>query len=178
MPGQILCSQGLMDSSDLYNVKNYSMSCRTFCVSGLHTQMAPIQLLLIQAKWPYTFPQCSAVTGTFLRHHLGRGRSPYILDFSRSCFIPRQLRRLRCQILSCFPDLSMLHCHLRLRLLATMCELENSAFDMLTENSLLTFTPALPLDPKHHSWDSNTMRHTRVFTLRWDGGRAKLIIYN
>ena len=34
---------------------------------------------------------------------------------------------------------------------ARMYELKNSAFDLLTENSLLTFTPALPLNPKHHS---------------------------
>lgn len=34
MPGQTLCSQGLMDSSDLYNVKNYSM-----CLWPAHTNV-------------------------------------------------------------------------------------------------------------------------------------------
>jgi hypothetical protein len=38
-------------------------------------------------------------------------------------------------------------------LLASMCELEHSAFDTVTENILLTFMSSLPLSgPKEHNW--------------------------
>lgn len=53
------------------------------------------------------------------------GTPPHISCFSRSDFICRQLRRLRCQIFSCFENLGMLHCHLLLWLLAEMCEQEH-----------------------------------------------------
>lgn len=49
-----------MDSSDLYNVKNYSMPCRTFCVSGLCTRNVTT-LITVTSKVTLQIPrvQCS-----------------------------------------------------------------------------------------------------------------------
>lgn len=71
-----------MDSSDLYNVKNYSMPCRTFCVSGLCTRNVTT-LITVTSKVTLQIPrvQCS---GWHFPRASSRPRQVRLLPFRTS----------------------------------------------------------------------------------------------